>query len=866
MCAQWAQLIDEFLHHHYVTTESAYQGNSDEEAEPSAAQSQAPSERPAEAAENTPAESADASMVPVEQAPTTDNTGILTRLDETNKQAAERTIQRLHRNLGHPTNKELTRLLKSRNASNKLLEAAANHHCDLCYLHKPPPQLSKSTLRHGTTFNDRILADTLWISTNSHNKQDTKQDKTIPILAIMDANTKLMAARVLDSEKTPDFIQALERAWIRHFGPPTTLQIDDHRGWSSEALRNWASDHGVFLNINPGQAHARLGLLERRHQVLRRAVELYLADNATPITRDSISQALTYVIPQINNTPNLQGYSATQWTFGFVPKLPGHLMDEDLTIAQLTPSEQMLHKLHLKQQAATAVTKADNDARLRRALLRQHQAQQHIFHTGQEVFYWRDAPGGAGPKIRWKGPAIITMVEPGRAGPTTNNYWLVHGTTLLRASAEHLRPNTPHTTTTDDPTTTTTHKAKQALKAVRNRSTTLYYDLNKSNKRKREEVVTEDEEEDAIEQEAPPPDPDGDQPMAIVDAADHWDVSEDGITWIRIHVQPRRELFVPTEDPNVPCLTFRNDRLTTITRSPPHSQRFVMQDDWTEETAGREMPYNWTGTTTFTVRSNHNSTHTTTTPPTTTSNFPTVLNTPTTEDMTIETDHKPNHSADLPAIPPTPTDSTGTTEPQHEPDPPTTAATLPAANTPAIPAHQQQLYQPRQPGETFEQLRARVDRQETLSLYQPHHGMVTYGPNRETFAREERPHNTSTPYHRATQPEEKDITEQTYHTYDNIDLLSDSNQSLPPGWHIISDGAIELGDTQDEWQLKKGWLIRKHYLARTSKYEPDGATCPIPLAYLGKDRVTKYPAYTSHDRWRNKRDTTHQQQQEEAQP
>ena len=291
-----------------------------------------------------------------------------------------------------------------------------------------------------------------------------------------------------------------------------------------------------------------------------------------------------------------------------------------------------------------------------------------------------------------------------------------------------------------------------------------------------------------------------------------------------------------------------------------------MQDDWTEETAGREMPYNWTGTTTFTIRSNHNSTHTTTTPPTTTSNFPTVLNTPTTEDMTIETDHEPNHSADLPAIPPTPTDSTGTTEPQHEPDPPTTAATLPAANTPAIPAHQQQLYQPRQLGETFEQLRARVDRQETLSLYQPHHGMVTYGPNRETFAREERPHNTSTPHHRATQPEEKDITEQTYHTYDNIDLLSDSNQSLPPGWHIISDGTIELGDTQDEWQLKKGWLIRKHYLARTSKYEPDEATCPIPLAYLGKDRVTKYPAYTSHDRWRNKRDTTHQQQQEEAQP
>ena len=45
-------------------------------------------------------------------------------------------------------------------------------------------------------------------------------------------------------------------------------------------------------------------------------------------------------------------------------------MDENLTVAQLIPSEQMAHKLQLKQQAAAAVTKADIDTRLRRALLR----------------------------------------------------------------------------------------------------------------------------------------------------------------------------------------------------------------------------------------------------------------------------------------------------------------------------------------------------------------------------------------------------------------------------------------------------------------------------------------------------------------
>ena len=267
------------------------------------------------------AESADASMVPAEQAPTTDNTGILTRLDETNKQAAERTIQRLHRNLGHPNKQGVdktpqepatpaTSYLKQQQTTTATYATSTNHHHNY-------PRARYDTAPHSTT---AYWQTHFGFQPNSHNIQDTKQDKTIPILAIMDANTKLMAARVLDSEKTPDFIQALERAWIRHFGPPTTLQIDDHRGWSSEALRNWASDHGVFLNINPGQAHARLGLLERRHQVLRRAVELYLADNATPITRDSISQALTYVIPQINNTPNLQRIFSNTMDVWICPK------------------------------------------------------------------------------------------------------------------------------------------------------------------------------------------------------------------------------------------------------------------------------------------------------------------------------------------------------------------------------------------------------------------------------------------------------------------------------------------------------------------------------------------------------------------
>ena len=234
-------------------------------------------------------------------------------------------------------------------------------------------------------------------------------------------------------------------------------------------------------------------------------------------------------------------------------------MDPDLTVAQLTPSQQMQEKLELNQQAAkqaaTAILKAGNDMRLRRALLRQHQAQQHTYSTGQQVFYWRDAPGGAGPEIRWKGP------EDGRAGPLANIYWIAHGTTLLRASGEHLGP---HLEQADQTEATPLSRAQQALDNIRGRSTTLYIDLNKTNKRKREEIATEDEGEnnedvsDLLETDMVPA------------QDDYWDISEDGITWTRAHVNTR-------QDPRAPWQQFRADHLTMVRRPPPH-QRFVIRD------------------------------------------------------------------------------------------------------------------------------------------------------------------------------------------------------------------------------------------------------------------------------------------------
>ena len=365
--------------------------------------------------------------------------GVLQRLQAPGKLKAQRTVMRLHRNLGHPTNRELIRLLREKNAQADLLEAAESHSCSVCDVHRPPAGVPVSSMPRALTFNHRAQADTLWVQIPGTQRQQ-------PVLMISDSSTRLLAARHLrGGEKTEEFIKHLERAWLRSFGPMQILAVDEHRAWSSDRMREWCTEQGIQLQISPGQSHTRLAILERRHQVTRRALSLFLQANPVIASDpDGLVIALNYVVRQINRTPNVSGFSPLQWTLGYTPHVPGLLMEEpDIpNPSHLSPSDRFMEKLRLQQEAAKAMMKADTDRRLRRALLRKFMGQQHVLRAGDLCFYWRDAPAGSAAKLQRRGPATVIMREEGPHGPTTDVYWIGHGTSLLRAAPEHVKPAT----------------------------------------------------------------------------------------------------------------------------------------------------------------------------------------------------------------------------------------------------------------------------------------------------------------------------------------------------------------------------------------------------------------------------------------
>lgn len=182
------------------------------------------------------------------------------------------------RNLGHPTTSQLEKLLVERKANERLLEANKAFKCEHCAQRAPPSQVPKSSIYKGNFFNDRVQADTLWLKVRPCTGSEAKV-RAYPILVISDATTRLCAARLLQDETPDSFQKGLERAWIRSFGPMRLLQVDEHRSWASDQFKTWAGNHSIQMTISPGQAHERLAIIERRHQVIRRALDLFLLES-----------------------------------------------------------------------------------------------------------------------------------------------------------------------------------------------------------------------------------------------------------------------------------------------------------------------------------------------------------------------------------------------------------------------------------------------------------------------------------------------------------------------------------------------------------------------------------------------------------
>ena len=401
-------------------------------------------------------------------------TGTLRQLATAHGSHAARVAHRLHRNLGHPRKEVLLKLLEGKQVSEKVREAIQSLHCPHCQNYGIKKGVSPASVERAENFNQVVQADVMWI--------ELDKKKRVAILSMVDECTRYMAARIVSDEKSPSLIKALERSWIRFHGPMQQLKVDEYAGWGSDAFATWAENHDIELKISPGQVHTRTSVVERRHQLLRRAVQIYMDDNEIAGV-DALHEALNWVVPSLNEHTFVNGFTPTQLAMGRQPAVPGLMSEERTNPPQLSEGQHLQEILKCRSQAQQACAKADVDVRLRRALLRQYRGQDEELVAGERCLYWRESTDRF-HTIKWKGPAVVVAVQ---LDPDTGNvdtYWLAHGTVLIRAGKHHVKRLVDAEGRMFSPV--------DAMRQVRQRRVVRLIDLHKTNKRSIDELDEDD--------------------------------------------------------------------------------------------------------------------------------------------------------------------------------------------------------------------------------------------------------------------------------------------------------------------------------------------------------------------------------------
>ena len=338
-------------------------------------------------------------------------------------------ITRLHKNLGHPSQPELIRLLKHGQVSKRALELAGKFKCSLCESRKPPGVPNPAQVSQVTVFNHKIGIDV-------KNLTGWKVNQKIKALNIVDyaSNFQLMIP-FFEVETAALLRKLISDRWLAWAGNPRELVMDPARTNLGKALAEPCELEGTHINVTAAGAHWQLGKVEVHGGIFARLLEKVI-DERSPSTQEEWLDCVRHCHVK-NSTIQTHGYTPSQVVFGKNPDIPGALLDEPQKVIPCTAGlvEDSVEKAQaIRHAAKKALLELQDSKNMRRALAARPRVAR-TFRAGDIVAYWRDqkwAQGLLSRGGRWHGSAVVL-------GNIGKNVVIVHRTHVLRCAPEQLR-------------------------------------------------------------------------------------------------------------------------------------------------------------------------------------------------------------------------------------------------------------------------------------------------------------------------------------------------------------------------------------------------------------------------------------------
>ena len=251
---------------------------------------------------------------------------------------------------------------------------------------------------------------------------------------IIDHGTSYHVACVAPSRQASQAIQNLTTTWLQWAGAPNEMIVDSATELNSEEFMEFLQKHNIKCTTVVPDGHWQNGRSERHGAILESMLSKY--DLEAPINSyTDLQQALWFIMQAKNASSLRRGFAPEVLVFGKHTRLPGSIMSDDNISAHCLADSETAQglasrrQLELREVARRAFWHADNEAAVRRAMLRRSRPARKMYETGEWVMTWKSTPMPG----QWVGPMRVVSQE----GPHT--VWVTMSGKLYRVAPENVR-------------------------------------------------------------------------------------------------------------------------------------------------------------------------------------------------------------------------------------------------------------------------------------------------------------------------------------------------------------------------------------------------------------------------------------------
>ena len=373
--------------------------------------------------------------------------------DDTEDDSSDPEIKKLlrivHRNLGHPSNEALRKLLRDAGASVEVLKELDRFSCRECLKRgrKTPSRVACIPKVYEKW--QCVSVDTFWWKTPKESLSVGDKPEYVLGLSMMDEATDYHTAILMKTSKDPirniagdDFIKAFSKGWLQTLPAPSLFRYDEEGFMRSLEVVSWLETFGMKLEPIAGESAWQDGKHSRHLQVLKENMNR-LSMELGPEYR--AEELLALAISAKNNMHNIRGYSPNQWAFGQNHNRISSFLQQyqNLSLQGSRDIPTFEEQVQLEEKAQRLFLQVDSRRRISRAM---HAKMRPLkeFVVGDLVYYFRKGvKEGSRYGGHWHGPARVLSHEKTSDFDDSQHagsiVWITHAGRLVRCSPEQLR-------------------------------------------------------------------------------------------------------------------------------------------------------------------------------------------------------------------------------------------------------------------------------------------------------------------------------------------------------------------------------------------------------------------------------------------